>query len=997
MSYLSKEAQALLTLNADKARVESSAMLISNVGQAASGIVTSLLTAAAGATLDTAKPQLSSYLGRQIALAQELKTTNDLNVANSVENWLTQDYSHIIDLIKAGIGQGVGSIHASLYETLNGTNALMSSYIGLIARIGIDPHIARWVNRTIQPNYINTETAWYLKQLGKLDDVAFKKFGNSEGWDNASLDNLGEAWLQSLPWGVLIELVRKKVITEADFKAALKRYRYSDKAIGWATAVIPQVPEMYRAADIYAKGLVDQQKMLQAFEIGGVGSDWAIPFAEASFNVPSFSILAELKWRGIIDDATLLRMLSRSAVHPAVRDKMPSLLEQIPPAQDIITMVVREAFEADNIVSAPVEFAEWIAKKGYSSFWADKYWTAHFFPMPLNQAYDNLRRGYWDETKFKNLLRIADIHPRYHDDILKVAYHPPSIRELGYGYDVGAYSKDDIVKYRRWGGLNLQDATKATDSLIAYRQEAEKATLRRDYVQLFVLGKIDEQGLKTALKHLGTRDEISALWVSHAVLQKEIKDTDVSSTEPRTITRADAQWLFEHGVFKQEQLTSALETLGYSSGAIHAYVYQSLQRIKERTPAEPEPVVKNLSLSELKTAYKAGLINETYVGHKLVAMHYTEPDVKLILDIWNIEQPDAVVKAKSLTLTQSIKLYYNDLMTKEQLRQKLLEMRYTDNDASYLLSLIDISRPKPEEPKPVIEEEIKNKALTLSQIAELYYSGLLTEAQVIERLKLLNYSENDIGFVIELIRISIPQGKAAPTLSMGELEELYKYGYYDEPELTDVYIKRGYSDNDATLKTYLAMLGIKIPMLIAQYRNAWINSAQLYEEIRNLSIPFKIIGIPEKRLQEMMKVIVKNTQVERTIREKDLTKAEILKGAKNGILTLAQATELLESIGYETTEAQYLLTLNGVIAIGDPKNYWHMRQVTEAYKKSQGQPAILIPNELVELEEQRKTVANKIQALKGTEGNEQVLSELLVDSSNIDSRMATIRGKLNIT
>lgn len=930
MVQISNSELALITAQPAKAGVESAGMLVSNIGAAASGIVSSLLTAFAGATLDSLKGQVRDYLGRNMSLAGALKSINQGDITDAVEELLQTDYTNIIDLMKGGIAQGVGSVHGALYETLNGTNALTSSYIGLIQRLGIDPFISRWVNRTIRPNWLTTESAWFATRLGALDVKSYHVFAANEGWEDAVLPVLEETWYQPLPLGILIDLKRRDVLSMDDFTHALRWYRLKDSDISSLESLLTQVPEPYRIADFGAKLLIDDSRANGAFKWFGLDPYWYGIYKESAMQVPSFSVLAEMKWRGIIDDGRFNFGLQRAGVHPSFMAEYRQLLEQIPPAQDIITMVVREAFEASNILPAPTDFATWMLKKGFSNFWADKYWTAHFAPMPLNQAYDNLRRGYWNEAKFKDLLRIADIHPRWHDDILKVAFYPPTVRELGYGYDTGAYTQADIETYRRWGGLSAIDAKKSAQALVDYRLDAERNSLRTGYMNEFITGMMDEKSYREKLVILRTNQAAIDLWIERATVAKALKPTQTSPTEPKEVTRADIQWLFENGLRDESWFKKELQDKFFSAEAIQVYLDQSKKRIADKLA------------------------------------------------------PSAPVLPKQVTLSQLTEFYFADIIKEQELKNRIVALNYTEADANAIVQIIIKSRP------------VKVKALTIPQLTKMYYDGELDDAKLLERLMAMNYTQEDAQSLVDLIRISKPQGKAAPTMSLSEIEELYRYAYFDEQELLKKFEDRGFSHSDAALKTYLALLSFKIPILTAQYRNAWIGEQDLYNGILDLNLPYEAVGIPQKRVDEMFRVIVKNTQAERLVKEKDLTKAEILKGAKNNVFTPAQAVELLENLGYSLDEANYLLAINKIVAVADPKGYWDARQAVELWKKSVGISSVEIPEQLITLEAELKNRKAALKLAKDTHVSEIEIGARAVEVANTEAAMSTIKIKLKI-
>jgi hypothetical protein len=300
-------------------------------------------------------------------------------------------------------------------------------------------------------------------------------------------------------------------------------------------------------------------------------------------------------------------------------------LPSIPGPADLIHMVVREAFMPEMVVEAPPVFAEKMELQGYSKEWSDRYWTAHFEPIALRQAYENLWRGYWDKERFMYALHIADIHPMWREDIYNVAYTPPSIRELGYGYDTGVYTVEDIIKYRRWSGLSPEDAAKSGLAMVAYRTEAEREALRREAIADYVAGLDDEAELRAKLNAIGGRPEIIDLWVARAKY-REARDIAMD-----LIKVVKDQYV--KGYLTDEELAISLEGLGVKPGRIWIHVEEAQTRRAKYKAVEDLEKKKNLAEAKITKALELGLIGSSEFKTKLIERGYTAEDAQLLLEI----------------------------------------------------------------------------------------------------------------------------------------------------------------------------------------------------------------------------------------------------------------------------------------------------------------------------------------------------------------------------
>lgn len=95
-------------------------------------------------------------------------------------------------------------------------------------------------------------------------------------------------------------------------------------------------------------------------------------------------------------------------IHAFQAKHMPSL----PSASDLITMVVREAFDPAFVTPAPEVFKQFMKLQGFSEEWADRYWTAHWKWVPNETAIEMFHRGIISQEDLVRTFLINDIHPR---------------------------------------------------------------------------------------------------------------------------------------------------------------------------------------------------------------------------------------------------------------------------------------------------------------------------------------------------------------------------------------------------------------------------------------------------------------------------------------------------------------------------------------------------------------------------------------------------------
>ena len=349
---------------------------------------------------------------------------------------------------------------------------------------------------------------------------------------------------------------------------------------------------------------------------------------------PDVNTAKLMYWRGSLTLAQYKNVIGAYGYRDIYENGLLELTKNIPGSGDLINMVVKEAFEPANLVEAPAIFAEYMVKQGFAKEWSDRYWTAHYTPIALNQAYANLWRGFWTETQFFEALRIADIHPRWHKDILAVAFRPPSARELGYGFDTGLYSVEDITRYRRAAGLSPDDAAKAAAAMVAYRTEAEREALRREALADYVSGLDGEAELRTNLANISGRPEMIDLWVSRAKYREE--------RDERIALIKVVKDQFVKGLLTEAELRGSLKDLGVVSSRLEIHVIEGVTR---RTKAAKEVTAekkKQVTEAKLSQAWELGLVGDGVYAADLVDRGYTPEDAQMLLEILRTPKPITV-------------------------------------------------------------------------------------------------------------------------------------------------------------------------------------------------------------------------------------------------------------------------------------------------------------------------------------------------------------------
>lgn len=223
------------------------------------------------------------------------------------------------------------------------------------------------------------------------------------------------------------------------------------------------------------------------------------------------------------------------------------------------------------------------------------------------------------------------------------------------------------------------------------------------------------------------------------------------------------------------------------------------------------------------------------------------------------------------------------------------------------------------------------------ELGEMHRRGLINDEIVKNAYLTQGFSSFWQDNLLELVketwtRVDIQRMWDMRTISEEEMRKAYRaVGYYDE-WLEGIVL---------WTKVYVAF-----PDLVARWKNGWITEDDVRAELTSL-------GMPADRVDEMIQTKIKPAQPERTASERELTKSEIVKGVKKEYITWEEGIDLLVDLGYDPSEAEFILSIQVAVATGSPETLPEFKALTQKWRRSVGKEAVPVPEEL-------KTAANDV-------------------------------------
>jgi len=577
-------------------------------------------------------------------------------VHDTLSTWITDAASWIVTQVTSfvsGIGSGLSGVGDWLWTQITGSIDWLETLIN-----NIGSQLGSYLSGVISTvtGAVNAFGNWLVQIVWGWVDGSLKWLSDSFLWLKGQLDATGDFIVSEVTtafdgalggitefFGNLPDVLLS--IFRSIWEWLQGQLSLSSTPVPWVNLIDGYNATQDLAAVLGAKEPIQVsgtawQQLLSARDVGqnhfdrlqfGLAALEAFSIGQLDINIAGFMNSPKVKaWTELA--STVYMMEWEVGLIPfAKRELLKKWLPSMPPAPDIVRMVVREAFDPKLVIEAPQIFTENMKLAGFSKEWSDRYWTAHFEPIALRQAYENLWRGYWDKERFMYALHIADIHPYWREDIYAVAFTPPSARELGYGFDTGVYTLEEIIKYRRWSGLSPEDAAKAGTALVAYRTEAEREALRREALADYVAGLDDEAELRAKLGAIGGRPEIIDLWVARAKYREE---RDIAMDLIKVVKDQ-----YVKGYLNDEQLAISLEGLGVKPGRIWVHVTEAQTRRAKYKAVEDLEKKKLLTEAKISKARELGLIGDASFISQLTERGYTTEDAQLLLEIATTPMP----------------------------------------------------------------------------------------------------------------------------------------------------------------------------------------------------------------------------------------------------------------------------------------------------------------------------------------------------------------------
>ena len=133
-----------------------------------------------------------------------------------------------------------------------------------------------------------------------------------------------------------------------------------------------------------------------------------------------------------------------------------------------------------------------------------------------------------------------------------------------------------------------------------------------------------------------------------------------------------------------------------------------------------------------------------------------------------------------------------------------------------------------------------------------------------------------------------------------DIRRMWDLGMVSRQEVKDNYLDLGYDEDHAEKMTVWTLAYVLSVELRAKYSKGWVTE----EDIRTQLLE---TGMNPDRVEAFIQKIVKAEEEARTGSERDLTKTDITRSVKKGLITKDDGVERLQDLGYSEDEAVFII------------------------------------------------------------------------------------------
>lgn len=304
------------------------------------------------------------------------------------------------------------------------------------------------------------------------------------------------------------------------------------------------------------------------------------------------------------------------------------LWEVIPTPQDLFFMVAKEAFEPDMIEKIglgdefPEEQVKWLEMQGINSYWAHRYWYAHWNQPSVGQGYQMLHRGEITYDELDMLFRAVEMPPFWREKLTAIAYHPYTRVDVRRMHDSGTLNDAELLTAYTDLGFDNEKATKMAEFTVAYNLKNNRELTKTQIINSYIDGLITRTDAKDLLITLKYPEAMAEFNIVIAEFQRDLgyQDDIVKNIRDRYL----------NNLIDKKTATNKLNEMNLPAVRVTILIDKwALDKFED---------IKIPSKTDLQKMFLNGFITEDDYASDLKRLGYNPRDTALYIQLTKLKQ-----------------------------------------------------------------------------------------------------------------------------------------------------------------------------------------------------------------------------------------------------------------------------------------------------------------------------------------------------------------------
>lgn len=423
--------------------------------------------------------------------------------------------------------------------------------------------------------------------------------------------------------GAAIEFLHKKPDEQDEAIENLKMQGYSDERIRQYIIAGREALTENDIKELKHRKIFTEAEATKRLEYLGYYVEDAKTKQDSWTTLLDAGSIRDLYLRGILSRENAAKQLQSLGYSDSSTDNIIKLFFFIPPVQDLVTMAVREVFTPavaerfGQYEDFPEEFASHAESLGINREWAQRYWAAHWDLPSIQMGFEMLHRGVIDQTDVEMLLKAKDVMPFWRDKLTAISYNPLTRVDVRRMHKIGVLDLEAVKRSYLDVGYNERNADLMTSFTIAYNTQNERDLSKSEIINSYINKIISQEDVFEMLFDMGYDERETAMIVMLAEIKQDnkIKNSRIKAIKNKYVK----------GVINLTQVNNDLNALNLTSGEIEVIVEDV--EITKTSKAE------ELSLKDLKSAFKKQIIKEPEFKSYLDSMGYGKKEINILVKL----------------------------------------------------------------------------------------------------------------------------------------------------------------------------------------------------------------------------------------------------------------------------------------------------------------------------------------------------------------------------